>query len=123
MKDEEDKVVPAPAQRPNLFKEVHDFMGHWGEKWTMHLLKKTYWWAGMYDAAQKGVAECQQYDRAKASVAVKMTGMQSLSIMGLGYRWSLDFAGPLVTTRVTLDEIRCSSARRVRKPRLAFQQT
>jgi hypothetical protein len=24
---------------------------------------------------------------------------------------------------VTLDEIRCSSARRVRKPRLAFQQT
>jgi IS30 family transposase len=28
-----------------------------------------------------------------------MTGMQSLPIMGLGYRWSLDFAGPLVTTR------------------------
>jgi hypothetical protein len=27
------------------------------------------------------------------------------------------------TTSVTLDEIRCSSARRVRKPRLAFQQT
>jgi hypothetical protein len=28
-----------------------------------------------------------------------------------------------VTIGVTLDEIRCSSARRVRKPRLAFQQT
>jgi hypothetical protein len=27
------------------------------------------------------------------------------------------------TDIVTLDEIRCSSARRVRKPRLAFQQT
>jgi hypothetical protein len=27
----------------------------------------------MYDAAQKGVAECQQCDRAKASFAVKMT--------------------------------------------------
>jgi hypothetical protein len=53
----------------------------------------------MYDAAQKGVAECQQCDRAKASFAVKMTGMQSLPIMGLGFRWSLDFAGPLVTTR------------------------
>jgi hypothetical protein len=88
----------------------------------------------MYDAAQKGVAECQQCDRAKASFAVKMTGMQSLLVMGLGYRWSLDFAGPLVTTRskkrfvliginVTLDEIRRSSARRVRKTRLAFQQT
>jgi hypothetical protein len=28
-----------------------------------------------------------------------------------------------MTVCVTLDEIRCSSARRVRKPRLAFQQT
>jgi hypothetical protein len=28
-----------------------------------------------------------------------------------------------VARGVTLDEIRCSSARRVRKPRLAFQQT
>jgi hypothetical protein len=100
MTDGEDKVVgPAPAQRPNLVKEVHNFTGHWGEKRTVHLLKKTYWWAGMYDAAQKGVAECQQCDRAKASFAVKMTGMQSLPIMGLGYRRSLDFASPLVTTR------------------------
>jgi hypothetical protein len=71
----EDKVVPAPAQRPNLVKEVHDFTGHLGEKRTVHLLKKTYWWAGMYDAAQKEVAECQQCDRANASFAVKMTGM------------------------------------------------
>jgi hypothetical protein len=85
MTDGEDKVVPAPAQRPNLVKEVHDFTGHWGKKRMVHLLKKTYWWAGMYDAAQKGVAECQQCDRAKASFAVKMTGMQSLPIMGLGY--------------------------------------
>jgi hypothetical protein len=53
----------------------------------------------MYDAAQKGVAECQQCDRAKACFAVKMTGMQNLPIMDLGYCWSLDFAGPLVTTQ------------------------
>jgi hypothetical protein len=31
--------------------------------------------------------------------------------------------GIRISTIVTLDEIRCSSARRVRKPRLAFQQT
>jgi hypothetical protein len=68
MTNGEDKVVPAPAQRPNLVKEVHDFTGHWGEKRTVHLLKKIYWWAGMYDAAQKGVAECQQCDPAKASL-------------------------------------------------------
>jgi hypothetical protein len=51
MTDGEDKVVPAPAQRSNLVKEVHDFTGHWGKKRTVHLLKKTYWWAGMYNAA------------------------------------------------------------------------
>jgi hypothetical protein len=28
MTDGEDKVVPAPAQRPKLVKEVHDFTGH-----------------------------------------------------------------------------------------------
>jgi hypothetical protein len=34
-----------------------------------------------------------------------------------------DIAARRLTMCVTLDEIRCSSARRVRKPRLAFQQT
>jgi hypothetical protein len=42
MSDGEDKVVLAPAQRPNLVKEVHDFTRHWSEKRTVHLLKKTY---------------------------------------------------------------------------------
>ncbi|GAQ89454.1 putative retrotransposon protein [Klebsormidium nitens] len=95
----EEKIVPAPQQRDNLVREIHDFTGHWGEKRTVHLLKRTYWWAGMYKTAQDGVASCQQCDRTKASFSVKMSGMKSLPIMGLGYRWSLDFAGPLLTTR------------------------
>ena len=65
----------------------------------MHLLKRTYWWAGMYEDAHRGVAGCHQCDRTKASFAMKMSSMQSLPIMGLGYRWSLDFAGPLITSR------------------------
>ena len=95
----EEKVVPEPHQRENLAREIHDFTGHWGEKRTVHLLKRTYWWAGMYKTAQDGVASCPQCDRTKASFTVKMSGMQSLPIMGLGYRWSLDFAGPLITSR------------------------
>ena len=95
----EEKVVPEPSQRDNLVREVHDFTGRWGEKRTVHLLKRTYWWAGMYKTARDGVASCPQCDRTKASFAVRMTGMKSLPIMGLGYRWSLDFAGPLLTTR------------------------
>ena len=95
----ETRVVPEPQQRDNLVREIHDFTGHWGEKRTVHLLKRTYWWAGMYKTAQDGVASCPQCDRTKASFSVKMSGMKSLPIMGLGYRWSLDFAGPLLTTR------------------------
>ena len=53
----------------------------------------------MYKTAHDGVASCNQCDRTKASFSVKMTGMKSMTIMGLGYMWSLDFAGPLLTTR------------------------
>ena len=95
----DERVVPAPQQRANLVREIHEATGHWGEKRTIHLLKRTYWWAGLYKTAQDGVASCPQCDRTKASFAMKMTGMQSLPIMGLGYRWSLDFAGPLITSR------------------------
>ena len=95
----EEKVVPEPQQRDNLVREIHDLTGHWGEKRTVHLLKRTYWWAGMYKTVEDGVASCPQCDRTKASFSFKMSGMQSLPIMGLGYRWSLDFAGPLLTTR------------------------
>ena len=91
--------MPEPQQRDNLVREIHDQTGHWGEKRTVHLLQRTYWWAGMYKSAHDGVAGCPQCDRTKASFTVKMSGMKSLPIMGLGYRWSLDFAGPLLTTR------------------------
>jgi hypothetical protein len=37
-------------------------------------------------------------DRVRASFNAPMPQLQPLSIMGLGYRWSLDFAGPLPVT-------------------------
>ena len=97
--DHEERIVPRPAERKAVVQAVHEETGHWGEKRTVHLLKRTYWWAGMYEDAHQGVAGCHQCDRTKASFAMKMSSMQSLPIMGLGYRWSLDFAGPLITSR------------------------
>jgi hypothetical protein len=41
------------------------------------------------------VARCVVCDRVRASFNVPMPQLQPLSIMGLGYRWSLDFAGPV----------------------------
>ena len=95
----EERIVPAPADRKGVVQAVHEATGHWGEKRTVNLLKQTYWWAGIYETARLAVAGCHQCDRTKASFSVKMSRMQSLPIMGLGYRWSLDFAGPLLTTR------------------------
>jgi hypothetical protein len=37
-------------------------------------------------------------DRVRASFNAPMPQLQPLPIMGLGYRWSLDFAGPLPIT-------------------------
>src|SRR3569833_1589475 len=95
----EEKVVPPPAEREGVVQLVHEETGHWGEKRTVHLLKRTYWWAGMYESVRRGVAGSHQCDRTKAAFAKEMSVMQSLPIMGMGYRWSLDFAGPLITAR------------------------
>jgi hypothetical protein len=41
------------------------------------------------------VARCVVCDRVQASFNAPMPQLQPLPIMGLGYKWSLDFAGPL----------------------------
>jgi hypothetical protein len=64
----EEKIVPAPAQQEPLVAETHGQTGHWGERRTVHLLQKAYWWAGMHEAVQKGVAACNQCDRVKANL-------------------------------------------------------
>jgi hypothetical protein len=44
------------------------------------------------------VARCMVCNRVRASFNAPMPQLQPLPIMGLGYRWSLDFAGPLLVT-------------------------
>jgi hypothetical protein len=95
----EEKMIPLPAQREPPVAETHGQSDHWGERQTVHLVQKTYWWAMLQEAVQKGVETCNQCNWVKANFTAKMTRMQSLPILGLGYRWSLDFAGPLITTR------------------------
>jgi hypothetical protein len=44
------------------------------------------------------VARCVVCDCVRVSFNAPMPQLQPLPIMGLGYRWSLDFAGPLPMT-------------------------
>jgi transposase InsO family protein len=142
MTDGEDKVVPAPTQRPNLVKEVHDFTGDWGEK---DRAPATYRWAIMCNAVQRSdrMISCPrkgpQFTRGSANSGTLDEPMLNFGCGRFSYKaafqryrreWrsarsatgprpacsqddgdaksadhgpgvslSLDFAGPLVTTR------------------------
>jgi hypothetical protein len=93
------RVVPKPSEREKLVLHVHEELGHFGVKRTYSLLQNQYWWVGMQSAVQRLVSRCKVCDRVRASFNAPTPTLQPLPIMGLGYRWSLDFAGPLPVTK------------------------
>ena len=52
----------------------------------------------MHAHVQQFVAKCMVCDRVRASFNTPSPQLHPLPIMGLGYRWSLDFARPLPLT-------------------------
>ena len=52
----------------------------------------------MYERVAAYVERCEVGDRVKFSFNTLSHQIKPLPIMGLGYRWSMDFAGPLVFT-------------------------
>ncbi|OAE19927.1 hypothetical protein AXG93_1520s1000 [Marchantia polymorpha subsp. ruderalis] len=52
----------------------------------------------MHTQVQQLVSRCIVCDRVRASFNAPTPELHPLPIMGLGYRWSLDFAGPLPLT-------------------------
>ena len=62
------------------------------------MMRSQYWWVGMYQHVVAYVKMCEVCDWVKSSFNTLSPQLQSLPIMGLGYRWSLDFAVLLVVT-------------------------
>jgi hypothetical protein len=91
------KVVPCLEQCEILMRHVHEELGHFGVGRTHSLLQTQYWWRGMQLQIQQFVSRCMMCDQVQASTPTPH--LRSLPIMGLGYIWSLDFAG---TLRLTL---------------------
>jgi hypothetical protein len=81
-----------------LIKHAYEDLGRFEVRRTYSLLQIHYWWQGIQQQVQTTVAQCVVGDRVQASFNVPMPQLQPLPIMGLGYRWSLDFAGPLPVT-------------------------
>ena len=89
------RIVLRPDQRVSLVQEVHEELGHFGVHKTHSMLSNQYWWIGLYQHVATYVGRCEVCDWIRSSFNTLSCQLQSLPIMGLGYRWSLDFAGPL----------------------------
>jgi hypothetical protein len=62
------------------------------------MLRNQYWWTVMYQQVATYVSRCEVCDRVRSSFNILSPIFQHFSIMGLEYRWFLDFAGPLTIT-------------------------
>jgi len=96
--DDRVRIVPHPTQRWRIMQHAHEELGHFGIKRTYNLLLGQYWWCGMHTDVQQLVSRCMVCDRVRASFSASTPQLHPLPIMGLGYRWNLDFAGPLPLT-------------------------
>jgi hypothetical protein len=79
-------------------RHAHEELGHFGIKWTYSLFLDQYWWRDMHTDVQRLVSRYMVFDKVRASFNALTPHLHPLPIMGLGYRWSLDFAGPLPLT-------------------------
>ena len=91
-------MVPRPDQRVQLVRQVHEELGHFGVRRTHSMLRNQYWWVGMHREVAAYVGKCEVCDRVRSSFNILLPQLKPSPIMGLGYRWSLDFAGPLLPT-------------------------
>jgi site-specific DNA-cytosine methylase len=98
MGDGSTRLVPPPAQRADLIREMHDTSGHFGERRTVNLLMRTYWWHGMYKDVSAVVRSCAVCDRVRASFNATPMELSPLPIEGLFYRWGVDLCGPFPAT-------------------------
>jgi hypothetical protein len=96
--DDRVRIVPHPTQRWRIMQHAHEELGHFGIKRTHNLLLGQYWWCGMHTDVQQLVSRCMVCDRVRALFSASTPQLHPLPIMGLGYRWNLDFAGPLPLT-------------------------
>jgi hypothetical protein len=92
------KFVLCPKQRENLVKHAHEKLGHFGVPWTYNLLQTQYWWRRMQLQVQQFISRCMVCDWDQAFFHAPTLHLQPLLIMGLGYRWILDFTNLLNLT-------------------------
>jgi RNase H-like domain found in reverse transcriptase/Reverse transcriptase (RNA-dependent DNA polymerase)/Integrase zinc binding domain/PHD-finger/Integrase core domain len=100
MPDGTTRVVPAPDERVDVVKKVHESLGHFGVKRTRRLVMLSYWWSGMEDDVVRVLKACPHCQQLNTQFTARPTALQPLPIEGYLYRWSCDLAGPLPLTKL-----------------------
>ena len=96
--DNTTRVVPAPADRAGIIRDLHQRMGHYGIRRTAALLRTQYWWHGFWADVVKVVSACEHCQRVNASFTAKPQQLTPIPISSAGFRWHVDTAGPLPKT-------------------------
>ena len=91
-------VVPRQQDRQTIVLDLHRTMGHFGVQRVMDRLQKNYWWRNMGDMVGAVIKACLPCARVNAGFRESGKELQPLPIRGLGFRWGVDFAGPLPET-------------------------
>ena len=99
MPDGTSRVVPAPDEREELVKRVHEGLGHYGVKRTRRLVMLAFWWSGMEDDVVRVLKACPHCKHISAQFIARPPQLQPLPVEGYLYRWSCDLAGPLPLTK------------------------
>ena len=92
-------VLPRQADRQEVVAATHQGMGHFGVQRVLDRLRKNYWWRNMGDLVGRVIQARHVCARVKARFRESEKELQPLPVRGLGYRWGVDFAGPLSKTK------------------------
>ena len=92
------RAGPQPSERMKLALDTHRDMWNFGVQRVIDRLQKNYYWRGLGETVVAVVQACLPCARVKAGFRESGKELHPLPIRGLGYRWGVDFAGPLQKT-------------------------
>ncbi len=92
------RVVPAPEERNQLIRRVHEETGHFGVRRTTALLRASHWWYGLKRDVEAIVTGCEACDVVAGRGTPVAGALNPLPVNGLFYRWGVDLCGPFTKT-------------------------
>jgi len=94
MVDGTTRTVPPIEERLSIIKVAHVQNGHFGVRRTVSLLQPHYHWVGLWVDVATFIGQCDFCHRTRVSFNSKSPQLNSLPVVPVGVRWSVDLAGP-----------------------------